>query len=85
MNHPMQGTAADIIKLAMVQVAERLREEGLASKLVLQIHDELVFDATKEEIGELKSIVTEKMENVISLSVPLTVECNYGKTWLEAH
>ena len=84
-NAPIQGTSADIIKLAMTEVSKEMESLHMKSRMVLQIHDELVFDATKEEIGELKSIVTEKMENVISLSVPLTVECNYGKTWLEAH
>ena len=84
-NAPIQGTSADIIKLAMVAVDKKVSEAGLKSKMVLQIHDELVFDAVPEEIDTLKEIVVDEMENVVKLSVPLTVECNYGKNWLEAH
>ena len=84
-NAPIQGTSADIIKMAMAGVDRRLSEAGLKSRMVLQIHDELLFDALEEEIDTLKAIVVEEMENVVRLSVPLTVECNYGKNWLEAH
>ena len=84
-NAPIQGTAADIIKLAMANVDRRIREEGLKSRMVLQIHDELLFDAVQEEAGPLKNMVVEEMENVVRLTVPLTVECNEGKNWLEAH
>ena len=84
-NAPIQGTSADIIKLAMIGVARRLAEEGLQSRMVLQIHDELLFDAVPSEVPQLKALVTEVMENVISLSVPLTVECSSGMNWLEAH
>ena len=84
-NAPIQGTAADIIKLAMINVDRRLAEEGLQSRMVLQIHDELMFDTLPSEVEAVKKIVTEEMENVISLSIPLTVECNYGNNWLEAH
>ena len=84
-NAPIQGTSADIIKLAMINVAKRLEEEKMTSRMILQIHDELMFDAVREEVDKLKKIVTEEMENVIKLSVPLTVECNYGNNWLEAH
>ena len=84
-NAPIQGSSADIIKLAMINVDRRLTEEGLQSKMVLQIHDELMFDAVPEELDRLEKIVTEEMESVISLSVPLTVECNHGSNWLEAH
>ena len=84
-NAPIQGTSADIIKLAMVGVDRKLREQGLRSKMVLQIHDELLFDALPEEVPALKALVVEVMENVIRLSVPLTVECSAGKNWLEAH
>ena len=84
-NAPIQGTSADIIKLAMINVDRRLAEEGLQSRMVLQIHDELMFDAVPEELEQLKKLVTEEMENVIELSVPLTVECNHGNNWLEAH
>ena len=84
-NAPIQGTSADIIKLAMINVDRRIREEGLQSRMVLQIHDELVFDAVAEEKDKLMSLVCEEMENVIKLNIPLTVECNYGNNWLEAH
>ena len=84
-NAPIQGTSADIIKLAMINVDKRIRETGLQSKMILQIHDELVFDAVRGEVEILQKIVKEEMENVIELSVPLTVECNYGNNWLEAH
>ena len=84
-NAPIQGTSADIIKMAMAGVDRRLSEAGLKSRMVLQIHDELLFDALEEEIDTLKAIVVEEMENVVRLSVPLTVECDYGKNWLEAH
>ena len=84
-NAPIQGTSADIIKLAMIRVDEKIREEGLQSRMVLQIHDELVFDTMPEEVDRLKEIVTREMENVVELSIPLTVECNYGNNWLEAH
>ena len=84
-NAPIQGTSADIIKLAMINVDRRLKAEGLKSRMVLQIHDELMFDALPEEVEVLQTIVKEEMENVIRLSIPLTVECNYGNNWLEAH
>ena len=84
-NAPIQGTSADIIKLAMIAVDKELEERGFKSRMVLQIHDELVFDAVPEEIEDLKAMVVDKMENIVKLSVPLTVECNYGKNWLEAH
>ena len=84
-NAPIQGTSADIIKMAMINVDRRISEAGLQSRMVLQIHDELVFDAVREEVDVLQKIVKEEMENVIELSVPLTVECNYGNNWLEAH
>ena len=84
-NAPIQGTSADIIKLAMIGVARRMREEGLKSRMVLQIHDELLFDTYGEEAEKLKALVVEEMENVITLSIPLTVECGYGKNWLKAH
>ena len=84
-NAPIQGTSADIIKLAMIGVAARLKEAGLRSRMVLQIHDELVFDAIPSEVPELTRIVVDVMENVVKLSVPLTVECSAGKNWLEAH
>lgn len=84
-NAPIQGTSADIIKLAMISVQRRLEAEGLRSRMVLQIHDELVFDTFPDEVEALSKLVVEEMEHVITLSVPLTVECNHGKNWLEAH
>ena len=84
-NAPIQGTAADIIKMAMINVDKAMTEAGLRSRMVLQIHDELLFDTVHDEVSELVDIVKEQMEHVADLSVPLTVECNYGKNWLEAH
>ena len=84
-NAPIQGTSADIIKLAMIAVDEEMAARGMKSRMVLQIHDELVFDTLPEEVEVLKDIVVSKMENVVKLSVPLTVECDYGENWLEAH
>ncbi|MBR5724791.1 MAG: hypothetical protein IKX62_05390, partial [Bacteroidales bacterium] len=84
-NAPIQGTAADIIKLAMTAVDRGLREGGYRARMVLQIHDELLLEVPQEEIAPVRELLVSKMENVISLSVPLTVECNDGNTWLEAH
>jgi DNA polymerase-1 len=84
-NAPIQGTSADIIKLAMVAVDRRLRAEGLKSRMVLQIHDELLLEVPAAEIARVSRLLTEEMQGVIKLNVPLTVECNYGTNWLEAH
>ncbi len=84
-NAPIQGTAADIIKLAMINVQNRIRKEGLQSKMILQVHDELVFDALKSELEQLKVLVKEEMENAAKLNVKLTVEHGVGENWLEAH
>ena len=84
-NAPIQGTAADIIKLAMIAVDRRLREGGFRARMVLQIHDELLLEVPQDEIAPVRDLLVSEMENVITLSVPLTVECNDGKTWLEAH
>ncbi len=84
MNHPMQGSAADIIKIAMVRVAERLREEGLRSRLVLQIHDELDLEVPEAEIEPASELVRETMEGVAELKVPLIAEVSYGANWAEA-
>ena len=84
-NAPIQGSAADIIKLAMIAVDRRLREGGFRARMVLQIHDELLLEVPQEEIAPVRDLLVSEMENVITLSVPLTVECNDGKTWLEAH
>lgn len=84
-NAPIQGSAADIIKIAMIEVYNTIINRSLKSKLILQVHDELVFDVFPGEESILKDIVTEKMQNAYKLSVPLTVECEMGKNWLEAH
>ncbi|MBR5054974.1 MAG: DNA polymerase I [Bacteroidales bacterium] len=84
-NAPIQGTSADIIKLAMVAIDRRMQAEGYRSSLVLQIHDELLFEALPDELDSLTAMVIKEMENVIELSVPLTVECNHGSNWLESH
>ena len=84
MNHPMQGTAADIIKIAMVRVERRLAEEGLRSRLVLQIHDELDFEVPVDEVDALSGLVRETMEGVAELRVPLLADVSYGDNWAEA-
>jgi DNA polymerase-1 len=83
MNMPLQGTSADIIKIAMVNVYNRLKKENLRAKLILQVHDELIIDAPISEREIAKKILVEEMENAVSLKVPLTVEANEGKTWYE--
>ena len=85
MNMPIQGSAADIIKLAMVHVWQRLRDEKLQARLLLQVHDELIVEAPENEVEQVKRILKEEMEQVVSYSVPLTAEVGTGKTWLEAH
>lgn len=84
MNHPMQGTAADIIKLAMIRVQNRLDKEGLKSKLVLQIHDELDFEVPKDELETIAALVKEIMEGIVTLKVPLVADVSYGTTWADA-
>lgn len=84
-NAPIQGSAADIIKLAMIEVDRRLRKNGLRSRMVLQIHDELLLEVPENEIEEVRGLLVGAMEGIAGLSVPLTVECNYGKNWLDAH
>ena len=84
LNMPIQGTAADIIKLAMVRVDERLRREGLRGRLILQVHDELIVECPESEAETVAALLTEEMEHVATLSVPLTAEAHWGKNWLEA-
>ncbi len=84
MNMPLQGSSADIIKIAMLHVAQRLRREGLKTKMVLQVHDELVLDAPLEESNYAAQILKEEMENAVELRVPLTVEVSTGKSWYDA-
>ncbi len=84
-NAPIQGTAADIIKIAMVRVARRFKEEGIRSKMILQVHDELNFSVFPEEAQRVRDIVIEEMEHACTLSVPLIADCGIGDNWLEAH
>ena len=81
MNAPIQGSAADIIKIAMINVYNRLKEENLQSKLLLQVHDELILNVKEEETAKVEKLVVEEMENVMNLSVPLDVDANFGDTW----
>ena len=85
MNHPMQGSAADIIKLAMIEVSRRLREEGFAAKLLIQVHDELNFSVPRSEVEALSAMVREVMEGVVELKVPLIADVSNAPTWAEAH
>ena len=85
MNHPMQGSAADIIKLAMRKVQERLDEEGFKARLLVQVHDELDFSAPEDELERLAAMVKEVMEHVVELKVPLVVEPSWADTWAGAH
>ena len=84
-NAPIQGSAADIIKMAMIDINSQFEENNLKSKMVLQVHDELVFDVFKPELETVRELVTTAMQSVVSLSVPLTVESGTGSSWLEAH
>ena len=84
-NAPIQGTSADIIKMAMIAVDKSLTQKGLRSRMVLQIHDELLLEVPKSEIDVVRDILISEMQGIMTLSVPLTVECNYGSNWLEAH
>ena len=84
-NAPIQGSAADIIKLAMINIHKRFKKENFKSKMLLQVHDELVFDAHKEEVEIIKPIIKYEMENAFKMAVPLDVEVGLGSNWLEAH
>ncbi|MCG8411268.1 MAG: DNA polymerase I [Bacteroidales bacterium] len=84
-NAPIQGSAADIIKLAMIDIDKALKQKKYKSKMILQVHDELVFDVYKPELEEIKELIRAKMENVIKISIPLTVDVGVGNNWLEAH
>jgi DNA polymerase-1 len=84
MNTPIQGTAADIIKLAMVKMDEELKKRGLRSRMLLQVHDELVFEVPEDELEIMKELVPQVMENAIELDVPLKADVSYGKNWYEA-
>jgi len=84
-NAPIQGTAADIIKIAMIAIYRKMNELGLKSKMIMQVHDELVFDVAPGEKEQLAAIVKQEMEGAMSLSIPLTAEVGTGENWLEAH
>ncbi len=85
MNAPIQGTAADIIKIAMIRVDQRLKAEGLKSRLLLQVHDELLIEAYTEELDAVEQILSEEMEGAAELSVPLEIDMKQGENWYEAH
>ena len=84
LNMPIQGTAADLMKLAMVRVERRLADEGLAAQLIMQVHDELIVECPVKEAEQVKKIVTAEMENVVQLKVPLLAEAKSGASWYEA-
>ncbi|MBP9987551.1 MAG: DNA polymerase I, partial [Bacteroidales bacterium] len=84
-NAPIQGGSADIIKMAMIAINRRMKEEGFRSRMVLQIHDELLFDTYNDEKEALMELVKKEMQEICQLSVPLIVDCNAGENWLEAH
>lgn len=84
-NAPIQGSAADMIKVAMINIQKDIEEQKLEGKMIMQVHDELVFDVPKHEINSFKTIILERMKNAISLRVPLEVEIGEGQNWLEAH
>ena len=83
MNSPIQGTASDLIKVAMIRVAQALNDKKLESKMMLQVHDELVFECPKSEVEQMKDIVRDSMENALKLNVPLSVNISTGKNWAE--
>ena len=84
-NSPIQGTAADIIKMAMVTIHRRLKEEGLKAQMIMQVHDELNFNVPMDEVDKVREIVVSEMQNVVHLTVPLIADCGVGKNWLDAH
>jgi len=84
-NTPIQGSAADMIKLAMINIHRRIKDEGRRAKMIIQVHDELVFEVSEDEIEQIKKLVKEKMEGVMNLSVPIIAEIHTGKNWNEAH
>jgi DNA polymerase-1 len=84
-NAPIQGSAADIIKIAMVRIDEKMRSEKLKSKMILQVHDELIFEVLTSELEKLKDLVIYEMSNAATLDVPLKVDWGTGNNWFEAH
>ena len=83
MNSPIQGTAADIIKIAMIRVDQRLRREGLRSRIVLQVHDELLIETWKEELEQVQSILATEMKRAAQLQVELEIDMKMGNSWFE--
>jgi DNA polymerase I len=83
-NSPLQGSAADLIKLAMVRIHQALRDQGLSGRMLLQVHDELIFEAPPAEVEAITDLVRSHMENVVELRVPLVVDIGVGPNWLEA-
>jgi DNA polymerase-1 len=84
-NMPIQGTAAELIKLAMINIHNQMKEKGFVSKMILQIHDELLFEGPRDEVESLAKLVVREMENAMPLSIPLKVDWNMGHNWYEAH
>ena len=84
-NTPLQGTAADMIKVAMIHIQDRIEEFGLSSDMILQVHDELVFEVPEEELQKTISMIQNEMENVMDLSVPLKISVHSGKNWAEVN
>ena len=84
-NSPIQGSAADMIKLAMIKVDKALENSDLKTRMILQVHDELIFDAPKNEIEKASALIKECMETAMPLNVPIVAEVNFGSNWLEAH
>ena len=84
-NTPIQGSAADIMKLAMIEIHRRFKAEGLSSKMIMQVHDEVVIDTLRDELQSVERIVSEAMQSVAKLKVPLLAEVNHADNWLEAH
>ena len=84
-NAPLQGSAADIIKIAMVRIDARMKKEKLLSKMILQVHDELIFEVVTSELEKLKELVLFEMSNAVKLDIPLLVEGGTGNNWFEAH
>lgn len=85
MNSPIQGSAADLIKVAMIAIFRRLRSESLGTRMILQIHDELLFEVPEVELDVAKRMATEEMERAAALCVPLKVDLGVGMSWAEAH
>ena len=83
MNTPIQGSAADILKMAMIEIDRRLKKENLATKMLLQVHDELIFEGPEEEMPVIEQLVNDTMENIVELKVPLKVEGGQGDNWYE--